>query len=155
MTKVVDPLIRNAARALIRRNGNILLLRKHDEFRGERFALPGGAQEPGETLRQALDRECREEIGTSVAIRDLLHVADYFKRRATEPPSTRQLVEFLFACDVPADYQARNGHRPDKHQVDVVWTLLEILPDLPLLPRSLASRLAAPADAPVYLGTLH
>jgi ADP-ribose pyrophosphatase YjhB (NUDIX family) len=155
MTKVVDPLIRNAARALIRSNGNILLLRKHDEFRGERFALPGGAQEPGETLQQALDRECREEIGTSVAIRDLLYVADYFKQRATEPPSTRQLVEFLFACDVPADYQARNGHRPDKHQVDVVWTPLEILPDLPLLPRSLASRLTAPAAAPVYLGTLH
>ena len=56
MTKVVDPLIRNAARALIRRNGSILLLRKHDEFRGERFAFPGGAQEPGETLQQALDR---------------------------------------------------------------------------------------------------
>ena len=69
------PLIRNAARALILRDGEILLLRKEDDDGSERYALPGGAQDPGETLRQALNRECLEEIGTEVEIRDLLHVA--------------------------------------------------------------------------------
>ncbi|MCP3963873.1 MAG: NUDIX domain-containing protein [bacterium] len=149
-----DSAIRNAARAIIVRDQKILLLRKSDDVKGERFALPGGAQDPGETLQQALSRECLEEIGTDVTIRDLLHVADYFKPRHTVPPSTRQLVEFLFSCDVPGDYRPRHGHHPDKHQVEVLWKPLVDLPDLPLLPHSLAGRLSGEATARVYLGTI-
>jgi ADP-ribose pyrophosphatase YjhB (NUDIX family) len=150
------PEIRNAARALVIRNGSILLLHKDGYARGERFALPGGAQEPGETLEQALNRECMEEIGTEVRILDLLHVADWFKPRETEPPTTRQLVEFLFHCEVPDGYRAHNGHKPDKHQVDVVWKGLNELAQIRLFPHTLVSYLA---DYPttglgVYLGTL-
>jgi len=154
MNTPIDTQIRNAARALIVRDGNILLLRKHDEIKGERYALPGGSQEPGETLQQALSRECLEEIGTDVTIRDLVHVADYFKPRSTIPPSTRQAVEFLFACEVPADYRAQNGHRPDKHQVAVVWTPREQLPKLTLQPLALAGRLTDTTETLVYLGTI-
>ena len=132
------PVIRNAARALIVRDDRILLLRKAGYADGERFALPGGGQDPGETLQQALLRECREEIGTQVRIHDLVHVADYFKARDTNPPSTRHLVEFLFRCEVPDSYTPVNGEHPDKHQVEVVWTRLDSLPGMPLFPRSLA-----------------
>jgi ADP-ribose pyrophosphatase YjhB (NUDIX family) len=150
------PEIRNAVRALIVQNHHILLLRKAGGDRGERFALPGGAQDPGETLEQALQRECLEEIGTRVAVHDLLHVADFFKSRETDPPSTRHLVEFLFRCNVPATYTPRNGHRPDKHQLEVVWTRLDQLQGLTLYAPSLASRLESlqGAGESVYLGTI-
>jgi len=152
----LTPGIRNAARALIIRDDCLLLLRKKGGERGERYALPGGAQEPGETLEDALERECLEEIGTEVMIRDLIHVADWFKPRDTVPPSTRQLVEFLFACDVHPQYKAKNGHRPDKHQVDVAWIDLGQLSSIQLFPRSLSTHLA---DYPhsrnrIYLGTI-
>jgi len=150
------PVIRNAARALIVQDGRILLLRKQGYADGERFALPGGGQDPGETLRQALQRECQEEIGTRVVIHDLLHVADYFKPRDTDPPSTRHMVEFLFRCEVPGSYTPVNGEHPDKHQVEVVWATLDLLPDMPLFPRSLAvflgRRFADPAN--IYLGVV-
>ena len=150
------PLIRNAARALILRDGHILLLRKDGDARGERFALPGGAQDPGETLHQALNRECLEEIGTEVQVLDLLHVADWFKPRDTEPPSTKHLVEFLFACEVPADYRPRNGHHPDKHQVGVEWMPLAEIETIPLQPAAMANYLARlPAGSErVYLGLI-
>jgi ADP-ribose pyrophosphatase YjhB (NUDIX family) len=122
------PDIRNAARALIIRRGRILLLRKEGGGRAERFALPGGAQDPGETLQAALNRECIEEIGTPVEIDDLIHVADFFKLRDTEPPSRRHVVEFLFRCSVPDDYSPRNGHHPDRHQVEVVWASVDEVP---------------------------
>ena len=152
-TAPIEGPIRNAPRAVIVRDGRILLLRKHDEVKGERYALPGGAQELGETLADALNRECREEIGTEVAIRDLLHVADWFKPRETDPPTTRQLVEFLFACEVPDEYVATNGHRPDKHQLEVVWVPLAELHEIALLPRSVIVHLTGDTSL-AYLGTL-
>jgi len=150
------PMIRNAARALIVRDNKILLLRKDAGHRGVRYALPGGAQDPGETLEQALIRECLEEIGTEVEVRELLHVADYFKPRDTEPPSTRHVVEFVFACRLPADYIPRNGHRPDRHQIEVVWRALSEVDSIGLQPHSLTAYLArvGPANTPVYLGLI-
>jgi ADP-ribose pyrophosphatase YjhB (NUDIX family) len=150
------PEIRNAARALIVRDDRILLLRKQGYSDGERFALPGGGQAPGETLRQTLLRECQEEIGARVRIHDLIHVADYFKLRDTEPPSTRHLVEFLFSCEVPDSYAPMNGEHPDKHQVEVIWVQLDTLAELPLFPRSLARFLGQgrAVSASVYMGVI-
>jgi len=150
------PVIRNAARALIVRDDRILLLRKLGYSDGERFALPGGGQDPGETLQQALLRECEEEIGTQVQVHDLIHVADYCKVRDTDPPSIRHLVEFLFRCEVPDNYAPVNGEHPDKHQVEVVWARLDALPDMPLFPRSLAVFLGQRyGTAPnVYMGVI-
>jgi ADP-ribose pyrophosphatase YjhB (NUDIX family) len=152
----LDPSIRNAARALIVRDDHILLLRKQGGGRGERFALPGGAQDPGETLQDALNRECLEEIDTRVQIHDLVGVADYFKPRDTRPPSTRHVVEFLFECTVPGDYTPHNGYRPDKHQVEVAWVGLAALGNMALQPGSLAGVIGGirAGNQRVYLGTV-
>jgi 8-oxo-dGTP diphosphatase len=152
----LDPNIRNAVRAVIIRDSRILLIRKEYEDGSQRFALPGGAQDPGETLTTALDRECQEEIGTDVRILSLLHVADWFKPRDTVPPSTRHLVEFLFACDVEESYIPKNGYHPDKHQVEVVWIELDRLGSIPLQPRSIATYLPhiQQEKSAVYLGTI-
>ena len=152
----LEPTIRNAARALIMRDNHILLLRKQDGDRGERFALPGGAQDPGETLQDALNRECLEEIDTRVRIHELVGVADYFKPRATLPPSTRHVVEFLFRCSVPGDYTPRNGNRPDRHQVGVLWASIAGLEELQLQPASLAGVIGelCSGNHGVYLGSI-
>jgi len=152
----LTPDIRNAVRAVIVRNDQLLLLRKSGGERGERYALPGGAQNPGETLAQALNRECLEEIGAAVEILALMNVADHFKARATDPPGTRQMVEFLFRCSVPDDYVARNGSKPDRSQLDVVWVDLADLAAAPLDPASLSHwlPLGIQRAAAVYLGLL-
>lgn len=128
------PDIRPTARAVIVQSQQLLVLRKEGYSQGTRYALPGGAQEPGETLHEALQRECEEEIGTQVDIGEMLHVAEFFKLRDSEPPTRRHLLEMLFRCEVPADYQPRNGHRPDRHQVAVQWMPLDGLLQLPLYP---------------------
>jgi 8-oxo-dGTP diphosphatase len=152
----ISPPIRNTVRALILRDQNILLLRKVGYAGGDRFALPGGGQELDETLEQALERECLEEIGTQVHIGNLIYVADCFKPRDTQPPSTRHLVEFLFTCSVPDEYVPVNGHHPDKHQLEVVWVRLDELQDKVLYPRSMSNYLVEfkNADNTVYLGTI-
>lgn len=150
------PVIRNAVRAVIVREQSLLLLHKDGYPKGERYALPGGAQDTGETLEAALQRECLEEIGTEVEILQLAHVADFFKPRDSEPGSYKHLIEFLFLCRVADDYTPRSGHHPDKHQVGVVWAPLEQLPKMPLQPRAMGSVLANIANPPkrVYLGLI-
>ena len=147
------PGIRNGARAVVLREGRALFLHKRSPVYGERYVLPGGSQDLGETLEEALDRECREEIGTAVEIVDLLHVADFFKPRDTDPPTFRHQVEFLFACRVPVDYVPTAGIKPDRHQVDVVWLPLDGLAGKPVFPSGLPGILTGlnTSGRPVYL----
>jgi len=148
------PQIRNATRAMILRNGHILLLRKEYDDGRIQYAFPGGGQEAGETLIQALNRECMEEIGTEVEVKNLLHVADYFKQANSVPTKSRHLVEFFFECTVPECYSPRNGHRPDKHQAAVVWKDITQLDQTDLFLQTLVSCLdkAKQSGEPVYLG---
>ena len=90
--------IRNAVRAVIIRDGRILLLRKEYEDGSEQFALPGGGQDTGETLTMALGRECQEEIGADVQIGSLLYVADRFKPRDTPPGQSAILSSSCLAA---------------------------------------------------------
>ena len=154
MTENLIPGIRNAVRAVITRNDAVLLQRKIDDSGMERYALPGGAQEHGECLTDALQRECEEEIGTRIEIIDLLFVGDYFKIRQTTPPTTRQLLEFLFACTVARDYEPRNGPRPDKHQVDVLWAPVADLTEFNLVPAGYTDLLLQQDRSRVYVGQL-
>lgn len=154
MVENLIPGIRNAVRAVITRDDAVLLQRKIDDKGNERYALPGGAQEQGERLTEALQRECEEEIGTCVEVIDLLYVGDYFKIRDTSPPTTRQLLEFLFTCSVADDYQARNGPHPDKHQVDVEWVPVSRLPEINLVPADYSELLMKQSPSLVYLGQL-
>lgn len=145
-----QPDIRNAARALICRGNQVLLLKKL----GGRFALPGGGQDCGESLEQALVRECWEELGTEVTVGALLQVADYFKIRDTEPPSRRHLLEFLFRCEVDSDYQAQMGPRPDRSQIEVLWVDSDKLAGLNLFPSFLRDSIPGlnQAQHTIYLG---
>ncbi len=154
MTENLIPGIRNAVRAVITKDDSVLLQRKVDDNGTERYALPGGAQEHGERLTDALQRECEEEIGTRVEVIDLLFVGDYFKLRQTSPPTTRQLLEFLFACSVEPGYQPRNGPRPDKHQVGVLWMPVSQLVEINLVPADYASLLMKQNPSHVYVGQL-
>ena len=53
--------------ALLRQDGKFLICqRPAHKARGLLWEFPGGKVEPGETMAQALARECREELGVTV-----------------------------------------------------------------------------------------
>jgi 8-oxo-dGTP diphosphatase len=59
------PEVRLSVKAIIIREGHLLVLKCRDEL-GAWYVLPGGGQQVGETLDQALRRECLEELGCEV-----------------------------------------------------------------------------------------
>ncbi len=50
------------------------VLQLHATYAGKRWGLPGGALEPGETPPEALQRECREELGSAIEVGPLTGV---------------------------------------------------------------------------------
>jgi ADP-ribose pyrophosphatase YjhB (NUDIX family) len=84
------------ASAVIRDQGRILLLRRSDNGK---WALPGGAIDPGEHPAQALVREVREETGLHVRPTRVLGVVG--AARHTYPNGDQvEVIVTVFACDV-------------------------------------------------------
>ncbi len=114
--------IRTAARALIWRDGCVLVVQYKDD-EGFWYVLPGGGQQHGETLHQAVTRECQEEVAIDVIIgetrfvREIIaanHASKHFK-------SSFHQVEHVFECTIPEDAIPSMGHEPDKPQVGCAW----------------------------------
>ena len=73
-------------------NQNMEILVLKASYGDANFGLPGGALEPGETIHDALERECMEEIGCSIDIKYLSGV--YFH-------SAFNSQAFIFRCEIP------------------------------------------------------
>lgn len=52
--------------AIFDSENRVLLLKQ--SYKDKRWGLPGGGVEPGETLYEAISRECKEELGIDVII---------------------------------------------------------------------------------------
>lgn len=72
--------------------GHVLQLKQ--TYGDKRWGLPGGALEPGETIHEALFRECMEELGLEVEVIYLSGV--YFH-------SVVNSHAFIFRCELPSD----------------------------------------------------
>nr|WP_251071123.1 NUDIX domain-containing protein [Shewanella sp. NKUCC01_JLK] len=77
--------------------GQVLLLKAN--YGNFAWGLPGGALEPGETIHEALVRECQEELGLSVQVNYLSGV--YYH-------SAYQSQAFIFRCELLLPDVAKN-----------------------------------------------
>jgi ADP-ribose pyrophosphatase YjhB (NUDIX family) len=78
--------------ALITKEKSVLLVH---EKKMDKYGLPGGKLEEGETLRDCVMRECQEELGAVIEIDNLIMV--------TEKPKTREsntVVRFIYRAHI-------------------------------------------------------
>ncbi|PYI55107.1 NUDIX domain-containing protein [Paenibacillus flagellatus] len=146
--------IRNSAKAIIRRDGK-LLLTKNKDAEGYFFLFPGGGQEPGEQLSDAVVRECIEETGRTVSVGELVHVREYIGKnhQFAEWDSDIHQVEFYFLCELTdAEERAFDGHNPDSAQVGVEWIEIDRLDDIRLYPQTLIGLIRGGSTGRTYLG---
>ena len=149
--------IENSAKAIILDEGDVLLVRYQDTSDmglGTWYALPGGCQHPGETLEEALVRECREELGARVRPGRLLFVREYIHARHELAGTGRDQhkIEFMFACEL--DAPPVPGTLGDIDQTAFEWVPLDKLGLLNVFPRHLRdlADLLKPGETPVYWG---
>jgi 8-oxo-dGTP pyrophosphatase MutT (NUDIX family) len=143
--------VRLSVKAIVVRDDALLVLRCRDDD-GDWYLLPGGGQERGETVHEALQRECREEIGCEVQIHRLRFIRDYIAghHEFADVDDSHQ-VELMFECTLLSE--PTEASTPDLAQVGYAWLPMHDLGSHRLYPRALVSALAAPATPEaLYLG---
>jgi 8-oxo-dGTP diphosphatase len=74
----------------------VLLLQRTYGNKG--WSLPGGSVEPGETIHQALFRECHEELG--IEVQDVVLTGFYYHSRLNAQVG-------IFRCSIPKDAEIK------------------------------------------------
>ncbi|MFC4598201.1 NUDIX domain-containing protein [Cohnella hongkongensis] len=146
--------IRNSAKAVIIRNDRLLLTKNKDD-EGFFYLFPGGGQEKGEELKDAVVRECIEEIGQEVEVEELLFVREYIGRnhQFAERDGDIHQVEFYFRCRLASpEVEIGNGGSPDEHQVGAEWIPLDRLDDIRMYPSALGGKIRQGIFSPCYVG---
>lgn len=150
--------VRPSAKALIIRNDRILLLKCQ---KGEHvyYNLPGGGQEFGERIDEALTRECWEEAGARIQVNKLVFVRDYISKHHSFSDSKTDVhqLELFFTCELLEPEHPTGGPEPDDYQIGVEWVPLEQLKQVNLYPKELAKFLPVDTSHPtdVYLGDVN
>lgn len=150
--------IRNSAKAVIVKDDKLLVI-KIQEKGNTYYILPGGGQEHGENLHQALARECQEELGVAIDIGELIFVREYIGKNhelAAYHAHAHQ-TEFMFLCDVHQE-TFDNGTQLDKGQTGTEWLPLDDLLQYQLFPRALRTHLIAyftNGKAATYVGDIN
>lgn len=133
-----NPIVRNAARAVILHNGRLLTVKMRDG-EGPFYLLPGGGQRMGETLIETLKRECMEEIAVEVDVGELLFVREYIGRNHIfrgRHANFHQL-ECVFRCTVADPDACCVGEGSDNRQIGIYWASLSDLPRMRFFPKAI------------------
>jgi 8-oxo-dGTP pyrophosphatase MutT (NUDIX family) len=121
---VTTPALREAARAILLDPDDRVMLLRYDE-NGGFWATPGGSLEPGETPRQAVIRELREELGVGHV--DLgPHLATRTKDHQVAGRDVRQAERYYLARVRPENVDPQSAANPDNIQEWRWWSLAEL-----------------------------
>ncbi|CRK56910.1 Nudix dNTPase DR1776 [Alloactinosynnema sp. L-07] len=120
------------ARAVIRRDGHLLLARQIGK---SWYFLPGGHIEPGERVEPALVREIAEELGTDAKIAGFVGVVEH---GYTEDGATHHELNLVFEIAL-----AHGDPTSQEDHLEFHWLPLAKLADTDIRPTTLKNALIA------------
>lgn len=121
--------IRNAAKALIIKDGKMLAIKINDGV-DEWYIMPGGGQNAEELLPEAACREVAEEMGIHVNVKDLVFVVEGVHGESFHR------VDLVFLCEYAGEIE-NPALQKDTDQVGYDWIDIQTLNRAPLYPSKL------------------
>ncbi len=149
--------IRNSAKALVIKEGKILLNSHLDSTGAVYYDLPGGGQHAFETMEEAVVREVLEETGLTVEpVRFAALAEEIFTNpgmRERYPGYCHRVMHIFLTRVLPGPVRERA--EMDFQQTGSRWVTPAGAEDLPLVPVQLRGRVreVLSAPGPVYLGS--
>ena len=107
--------------AVIFRGEEVLLIRRGKPPRVGQWSLPGGAQQLGESVAEAVRREVREEAGIEIALGEIVAIVD-----ALTPERDGRIRYHYTLVDFVAEWQAGEARAGDDAAA-VAWVPLGAL----------------------------
>ncbi|MDR1838959.1 MAG: NUDIX domain-containing protein [Treponema sp.] len=151
--------IRSTAKAIIMKNGKILLNKCIDKKNGNYYSLPGGGQHQYETLHEALIRECLEETGYTiipikfVALCEEICMDEKFRKKY---PYYAHKMYHIFICELTNE-EIKIPIEKDSSQVSSEWIEINTIESIKILPKLLSENIRNIIDdtTPLFLGSEH
>ena len=125
----MERMVRNAAKALIIKNGKMLAIKLKDE-QDEWYIMPGGGQDVEEILPETVCREVAEELGLQVEVKDLVFVIEGVHGESFHR------VDLVFLCEYIGKIE-NAVLQSDTYQVGYDWLDIKSLNTTPLYPSKL------------------
>lgn len=107
-----------AVGAIIWKDDRFLLIRRGTPPRQGGWSIPGGRQEAGETVYQAVHREIREETGIEIDILEVTAVVDLIDREESG------IKHHYTVIDVLAEWRSGEARAGDD-ATEVAWARIE------------------------------
>lgn len=150
--------IRNSVKAIIIENGNVLL-NKCDLGDGICYIFPGGGQEYEETFIEALHRECFEELGAEIEVKNLIWIREYIGKNhefAKEQNNPHQ-IEYYFVCKLKTPVDLSKATNIDTGQLGIEWLPLSRILEFNIFPKVIKNYFSEDGsfDAPLYAGDVN
>lgn len=134
----MDKVFRYSIKAIIIKDGK-LLVESCDYGRGRFSKLPGGGHQWGETMENALIRECKEELNLDVVPKRLLLARDYIAKNhhQTVDLDCFHQAELMFECEVKDFSTLAIGAEPDGEEQQIKWIALDDLATSDFYPKAI------------------
>ena len=134
----MDKIFRYSIKAIIIKD-NKLLVESCDYGHGRFCKLPGGGHQWGETMKEALIRECKEELNLDVNPTRLLFARDYIAKnhQQTTDDDVFHQAELMFECNVKDFSTLSIGSEPDGENQQIKWIDLDKLPTSDFYPKAI------------------
>ena len=128
-------------RAIIINDSKILLINRVKAIKSY-WIFPGGRVESGESKEEAIKRECIEELGIKIRVKEL------FAKKISSNLKTKGHYEFFYLCDaIGGKLGAGNGPEYQANQINyegeynIQWVNLNKLADLNLKPEKVKNKI--------------
>ena len=134
----MNKIFRYSIKAIIIKD-NKLLVESCDYGRGRFCKLPGGGHQWGETIKEALIRECKEELCLDVTPLRLVLARDYIAKNHSQSIDNKNFhqAELMFECEVKDFSTLACGSEPDGENQQIKWIELNKLQQEDFYPKAI------------------